>query len=136
MVLGFESEYSGAEAPNWIRSFNLKCVVPLTLCDKLSNALYVVQFEAVALNAVKALLLASSPLGAGEIFASINDYTLTFDPCSQHDFRHLVTVKITQGSPVLVGIIQFLTAGIGKFVKGVLGDDHRHMSAVVICLYP
>lgn len=48
----------------------------LSLCEELANALFVVQFEAADLKAAKLQLLASSPLGAGEIYASVNDYTL------------------------------------------------------------
>lgn len=77
-------------------------------------------------------MLAASPLlGAGEVYASVNDYSLTFDPCNQADFRHLVTVNIPNGSSALFGIIPFLTANIGSFVKGRLGSDNKRMSVVV-----
>lgn len=131
VVLCFVSEFSGAEARNWIQFYNLQGGVPLTLCEELANALYVVKFEVEDRKAAKALLLASSSLGVGDIFASVNDYTLTLNPCSQCDFRHLVTVNIRQGSPALFGLIQFLTAGIGKYVKGSIAKDHCHITAVV-----
>lgn len=99
--------------------------------EELPNALFVVQFQAEDLHAAKFRLLAAFRLGAGNVFASVNDYTLTFDPCSQIGFKQLVTVHISQGSQALFGIIQFLTAGIGRFVKDSVGADLRRMTVLV-----
>lgn len=66
VVLGFESEYSGVTARNWIRSYNLKSSVLLTLCNELAHSLYIVQFKASDLSALRLQLLDSSPLGSGE----------------------------------------------------------------------
>lgn len=132
MVLVFESEFSMAQARSWIRSFNLKNLTKLTIVDELPNALLVAQFDSPDLAITKSHLLEASPLlGVGKVYAVVNDYTLTFDPCNQADFWHLVTVNIPNGSRALYDIIQFLFASIGKFVKGVFGADNCHMSVVV-----
>lgn len=129
--MGSESEFSVAEVHNWLRSYNLKNVIHLTFAEELPNALFVVELESSNLSKTKASLLAASPLGSANMFASVNNYTLTFSPCSQVDFQHLVTVNIANGSSELFGIIRFFTVGIGSYVKGVLGAN----STTSICLW-
>lgn len=129
VILSFEEEFSKEDVIKC--SFNQKKGILLALAEELTRALFVVQFEYANPAVIKANLLAASPLQAGEVHASVNDYTLTFDPCTQVDFRHLVTVNIWKGSSLLYGIIQFITASIGSFVKAILGDDLCHMSVVV-----
>lgn len=119
VVLVLEAEYSVAEARSWTRSYNLRNAIQLSVVDEVPRALFVVQFESADVAATKARLLACPPLlGAGQVYASVNDYTLTFEPCNQADFCHLVIVNISNGSRALFGIIQFLTANIGTFIKG------------------
>lgn len=118
VVLTFESELSVAEARSWTRSYNLKNTVQLTIINELPQALFVAQFDSTDLISTRARLLNVSPLlGAGEVYASVNNYLLTLDPCNQADYRHLVTVNIPNGSRALYGIIQFLTASIGYLLK-------------------
>lgn len=131
VVLCFESEFSTQDVWIWLRAYNQKSVTPLTLCDELPNAVFVVQFMAVDLGAVKQALLAASPLGANEIYASVNDFTCNLDPCNIKDFKHLVTVNIVQGDCELFGIVDFLTNDIGSFVKAHLGSDNKFISVVV-----
>lgn len=131
VVLSFKEEFTKADADRWLKVFNQKKGILLSLVDELHQALFVVQFISGNPAETKAQLLAASPLFAEEVHASVNDYSLTLDPCSQADFRHLVTVNIWKGSPALFGIIHFLTASIGSYVKATLGDDHRHMLVVV-----
>lgn len=112
--------------------YNLNNPIRLTIVDELQQALFVAQFESPDVPSTKARLLAASPLlGAGEIYAAVNDYTLTFEPCNQVDFRHLVTVYISNGNSVHFGILHFLTTSIGKFIKDFLSADNKRMSAVV-----
>lgn len=98
VVLGFESETSHLRAREWVRIYNQASSVKLTVVDELPNALFVVQFQSKDLRATKLLLLASSPLGARDFHASVNDFMIAFDPCNQADFCHLVTVNIPLGN--------------------------------------
>lgn len=75
------------------------------------------QFEEVDWAPAKRALLDASPLKFGDIYASANDFSLQLYPCNDPNFKHLVTVNIVQANQKLVGIIEFVTAGIGKFVK-------------------
>lgn len=114
VVLAFEEEFSSAQVQDWIRTFNIDSAFYLTVFEELPNALFVGQFAMADLHTAKNRLLAASPLRAGNVYAAVNDYTITLNPCSQVDFKHLVTVNILQGSPALFRIIQFLTAGIPR----------------------
>lgn len=76
-------------------------------------------------------MLDSSPFGAGEIYASVNDYTVSFDPCNQGDFCHLVMVNIPWGNPTIFSLINFIINFVGTFVKGVLRSDDHHISLVI-----
>lgn len=67
VVLCFESEFSTKEEGSWLKTYNQKSVIHLTLFHELPNALLVVQFEAVDLGSVKRFLLAASPIHAGEL---------------------------------------------------------------------
>lgn len=124
VVLGFESEFTAAKAGEWVRIYNLTSPFKLVVVDELPNALFVVLFDADD-------LLAASLLVAGLIYASVNDLNLTFDPCNQADFRHLVTVNISRGNAIIFNIIRFLISNLGTYVKGHLGADHQHISLVV-----
>lgn len=86
IVLGFESEFSVAKVQNWLRAYNAKNVPHLSFSEELPHALYVVEFVTPNLSETKANLLAASPLGVDDSFASVNDYTLTFSPCNQANF--------------------------------------------------
>lgn len=130
VVLGFESEFSISRARDWVRSYNQKSVFPLSVFNELPILFFVIQFSSEDLPAAKRSLLASSPLGAGEIYASVNDYTISFDPCNQSDFRHLVTVHIPRGNPVIFSLMTLIINVVGTYAKGVLGSDNRHISVV------
>lgn len=130
VVLGFESEFSIARAREWVSSYNLWSSFPLTLVDELLHSLFVVLFQVEDLPAAKRTLLDASPLYVNGTFASVNDYTITFDPCEQADFRHLVTVQIPRGNQSIFNLIRYILPVIGKYVKAGLGPDHRRISAV------
>lgn len=76
----------------------------------LQTLFFVVQFEDEDLTEAKRSLLAASPLGAGEVYAVVNNYSVDFDPCNQVDFLHLVTVNIAEGSWELLGLIKFIAS--------------------------
>lgn len=130
VVLGFEAEFSAAKAKEWVRIYNLNKKVKLAVVDELPNALFVVLFDVDDLLAAKQALLAASPLVAGEIYASVNDISIMFDPCNQADFRHLVTVHIPRGNAIIFNIIKHIITNIGTYVKGSLGADHQHITLV------
>lgn len=115
-MLDFKEEFSSTQVNKWIRTFNLTSALRLEVFEELPCLWFNLRLQICIpdLHATKTRLLEASPLGAGTVFASVNDYTLTFDPCSQVDFKHLVFVNILQRSPALFGIIQFLTASIGR----------------------
>lgn len=131
MVLCFEAEVSISRARIWVSSYNQRSKLKLSINSELPNSLFVVQFDAEDLQGAKRALLAASPLGATDVFASVNDYTSAFDPCNQADFRHLVTVNIPQGNEEIFSIIHFITSIIGNYVKAVLGKDDKHISVIV-----
>lgn len=130
IVLGFEEEFIVYKAKSWIRSYNQTSAIKLEFVHELPIALFVVQFNSADVRATKASLLASSPLGFGEIYASVNDYSISLDPCNQEEFRHLVTVNIPKGNPVIFSLIKYLIHVVGKYVKGFLGPDLRHISVI------
>lgn len=67
VILCFESEFSKQPVENWLRIYDQKkSTLHLTLFDELPNALFVVQFDAINLEAAKQSLLEASPLWAGE----------------------------------------------------------------------
>lgn len=131
VVLGFEEEFTIYRAKAWIRSYNLAHVLKLEVYHELPNSLFVVKFETADIQAAKTALLASSPLRVGDIYASVNDYDLSFDPCNQSEFRHLVTVNIPRGNPAIFSLIRCFIHVVGTYVKAVLGPDLRHISVIV-----
>lgn len=93
MVLCFEEEFTTNKVLEWIEYYNPPNDIKLALVASLPLALFVVQFDEDDLVEAKASLLAASPLGARDVFASANAYTDHFDPCKQPGFKHLVTVS-------------------------------------------
>lgn len=80
------------------------------------------QFEAGDLDAAKLYPLSASPLGAGEIYATVNDSRNELTPnsildCNIAQFKHLVTVNIIHGNSDIFTVIDFITADIGTIVK-------------------
>lgn len=71
------------------------------------------------------------PPGGELVYASVNDYSIAFDPCNQGDFRHLVTVNIPRGNPAIFSLIKCISLVVGSYVKGFLGTDLRHISVIV-----
>lgn len=134
VVLGFKEEFSITRAQVWVRSYNQRCDIHLEVFHELPNSLFVVQFDTEDWIVVKRSLLAASPgaspLSAGDIYVVVNDYTISFDPCNQGDFRHLVTVNIPKGNPTIYSLIKCIINIVGTFVKGVLGSDHRHIFVI------
>lgn len=65
------------------------------------------------------------------MYGAVNDYIADFDPCNQVDFRHLVTVNITQGNWEIYGLTRLISTLIGLYVKSILGADHKHISLVL-----
>lgn len=131
VVRGFEEEFTIYRVKLWVRSFNQTNDLKLEVFHELPNSLFVVQFDSIDVLAAKGSLLASSPISVGEIYASVNDYTISFDPCNQVDFRHLVTVNIPRGNPAIYSLIKCSIRIVGAYVKGFLGLDHRHISVIV-----
>lgn len=131
VVLGFEEEFSAHQVKEWLWDYNQKGDHFLSFFHELPNELFVVQFVTDDLEATKRALLAASPLGAGEVYAAVNDYTADFSPCNQVDFRHLVTVNIAQGNWELLGLAKFIATAIGTYVKAYLGDDQKHIALMV-----
>lgn len=132
VVLGFEEEFTLYRAKAWVRSYNLAHNhLKLEVFHELPNALFVVQFNTGDLLETKQALIAASPIGIGDIYASVNEYSISIDPCSQRDFRHLVTVNIPRGNPAIFSLIKCIIQVVGKYVKGVLGPDLRHISVIV-----
>lgn len=131
VVIGFEEEFTIYRAKSWLRSYKPSHLRKIEIFHELPNALFVVQFDAEDLPAAKSLLLASSPISLGDLYASVNDYNIAFDPCNQRDFRHLVTVNIPWGNPAIFSLIKCFTRIVGSYVKGVLGPDLRHISVIV-----
>lgn len=134
VVLGFEEEFTLYRAKAWVRSYNLTNVPKLEVFHELPNALFVVQFNIQDTSEwpdTKRSLLAASPLGVGDIYASVNDYSISFDPCSQRDFKHLVTVNIPIGNPAIFSLIRCIVKIVGSYVKGCIGPDLRHISLIV-----
>lgn len=62
VVLAFEEEFTMAKATKWIKTFNQKKGLLLTLVDELPQTLFVVQFESRKPEKIKASLLATSSL--------------------------------------------------------------------------
>lgn len=60
-----------------------------------------------------------------------NDFCLHLYPYDNPDFKHLVTLNLVQANQDLVGIIEFITEGIGRFVKAHQGTDPRRILVVV-----
>lgn len=133
VILCFEEEFSEKEAKKWVAYYNQRNDIKLTVVGELPNALFVVLFAEDNLAAAKATLLASSPIGVCEIFASVNDYSDGIDPCNQPGFKHLVTIHIYEGSKEIYGCIKYVAALVGKYVKARLdqGSVHRHIVVVV-----
>lgn len=134
VVLCFEVEFTEGEAKAWVDSYNLRNKPHLAIVDSLRLALFVAQFDVENLAAAKARLLAASPLlGSRDIFAAVNDYTDHFDPCKQLDFKHLVTIRIHQGSREVFHYIKFVGSLIGKYVKAEpdKGTSFQRISLVV-----
>lgn len=131
VVLCFESEYTTQAVWTWLRAFNQPGGIQLSLFNELPNAVFVVEFGGVDWPGTKQKLLSASPLKAGEAYASVNDFSLHLYPCNNPDFRHLVTVNLVQTNQELVGIFEFVTKGIGKFVRASQGTDPRRVSVVV-----
>lgn len=95
VILCFEAEFTTAGAGEWVEFFNQKNDIQLTLADSLPLALFVVQFNTDNLPATKTALLAASPLGARDVYASVNDhYTDRLIRCDLPSFKHLVTIQI------------------------------------------
>lgn len=67
----------------------------------------------------------------GNVYASVNELTINFDPCNVADFRQLVTVNILEGNPEIFGLINYIVDVIGRFVKARWGQDHTLISAIV-----
>lgn len=131
VVLGFETEFSLDQAREWIHEFNLHNTPVLTFSEELPNALFVILFEVEDPRAVRLSMLAASPLRAGDTYASVNEFTIAFDPCNRADFKHLVTVRIPRGDRDVFALSRHILSIIGKQVKADLGPDHRRIAAVV-----
>lgn len=126
-VLGFESEFSPAKARDWVHTYNKFNDILLTVVKDLPNS-YVVQVDLIEQPDAIQILVATSPLAAGTLFASVNAYTEFFAPCNQPDFLHLVTVNIPNGSKAIFCYIKYIITRLGKYVSASLGADHRHIS--------
>lgn len=131
VVFCFETEYTTPEVWTWLREYNKENGAHLSLFNELPNAIFVIQFEEADWAGYKRALLNASPLKVGEAYTSVNDFCLQQYPCNDPGFRHLVTVNIVQTNQELVGIIEFIIEGIGKFVKARQGTDPRRFSVVV-----
>lgn len=82
VVIGFEEEFTLYRAKAWVRTYNQTNLPKLEVFHELPNSLFVVQFNSGDLLASKQTLLAASPINVGNIYASVNDYNITFDPCN------------------------------------------------------
>lgn len=131
VVLCFEVEYTTPEVWTWLREYNKERGAHLSLVNELLHAVFVVQFAEADLLEAKRSLLNASPLKVGEVYASVNDFCLQLSPCNNPAFKHLVTVNIVQDNQELIGIEDFVTDIIGKFVKARQGTDPRRISVVV-----
>lgn len=121
VVLCFDEEFTSNQARDWLWTYNQSSEYVLTFSNELPNLLFVFQFETEDLAETKRFLLAASPLKVGETFATVNDFSADFNPCNQEDFRHLVTVKIVQGSSELFNFIKFMACIIGiKFMASII----------------
>lgn len=91
------------------------------------------QFDEENLVETKNFLLSASPLGARDIFASVNDFTDHFDPIKLAHFKHSVTAKIAKGSREIVNGLKFVVAQIGTIVKTKVkqGTEYHHITVVV-----
>lgn len=74
--------------------YNQKRGTKLTIVDALLLALFMVLFDVDDPLAAKTALLAASPLGVREVYASVNEFSEHPNLCNQRDFKHLVTVDI------------------------------------------
>lgn len=131
LVLCFETELTFLEAREWITDFNQKSRIRLSLHDELSNTLFLVHFDAVDVVATRQHLLSASPLGAAEVYASVNEFTLGLDPCNQTDFKHLVTINILKGSREIFSFIHHVAAPVGTLIKSRLCEEDLSISIVV-----
>lgn len=130
LVLSFESELNFLEARAWIKDYNQKSKIRLTLHDELPNTLFVVHFDVVDIIATKNHLIAASPLEAAECFASVNEFSLGLDACNIPEFKHLVTINIRNGNSEIFSYIEYIAATLGTVVKAHL-SDHQLISIVI-----
>lgn len=133
VILCFEEEFTLSDARDWVYCYNQKRGVKLTIVDALPLALFVALFDVDDPVAAKSALLAASPLGVHEVYASVNDFTEDPEHCNLRDFKHLVTVDIPHGTREILRRIEFVVATIGTYVKAkfVSGSVNKHISVVV-----
>lgn len=133
VVLAFESEYDSRSTLNWLAAFNQESPISLTLSDVLSNSLFVVQFDAALGPETRDILLQRSPLKALDCFAAVNPYGPEFDPSKIPDFKHLTTIHIRRGSPLIFEYLSFVVSPIGRLIRSNLapGSEYHKITAVV-----
>lgn len=133
VVLAFETEFNSRRTLNWLAAFNQKSPISLTLGDVLIISLFVVQFDAALGSETRDTLLQSSPLKALDCFAAVNPYGPEFDPSRVPDFRHLTTIHISRGSPLIFEYLQFVVSPIGRLIRSNLapGSESHRITAVV-----
>lgn len=133
VVLAFESEYDSRRTLSWLAAFNQESPISLTLSDVLLNSLFVVQFDAALGLETRDLLLQRSPLKALDCFAAVNPYGPVFDPSKDPDFKHLTTVNVLQGSPLIFEYLSFVVSPIGRLIRSNLspGSESHKISAVI-----
>lgn len=133
VVLVFESEYDSRRTLSWLAAFNQESPIALTLSDVLNNSLFVVQFDAALGLEARDLLVQRSPLKALDCFAAVNPYGPDFDPIKLPDFKHLATIHIARGSPLIFEYLSFVVSPIGKLIRSNIapGSESHRITAVV-----
>jgi hypothetical protein len=117
IVLIFEFEHSPSQVRQWLYSYKKYGVRRLVYRDELVNAMYVVSIDDELEDYDKALLIAKSPLQSREVFASVNDYHSGFNQVNPCDINHLVTLNITQASPVVHLHLKSVVSKVRRLIR-------------------
>lgn len=133
LVLVFESELNTRQVLDWLAEFNEDNHINLSLSDELQHPFFVVQFDSSLGESTRQRLIKRSPLKACGRYAAVNTYGPQFNPGTQREFRHLITVHINQGSPQIYKLLNLVLAPLGRLIRSKLapGVDSHRISAIV-----
>lgn len=101
IFLSFEAQTIEARVTKWLEAYNENAKATLKYEEELCNSLFVCFVLVDDIESAKKDFLEKSPLKVFGYHASVNNYTIDFDPRNPRDFKHLVTIYINQGSRVI-----------------------------------